>query len=170
MSTRVNRRQSQQFFRLGIIGGIVGILVILIGFGVYFLIDQGTRRSPLDIALYAGAQAAGQTNIDPYSRSLVYRVPGATADQVAEYYNQRLREFSNGEDSCVRLPDEGNFEGYQVGDNTTVPYQYVCLFDRSFFNMSQWTRVTIQPGVFNEDANLNTEGMAVVEYYQQWNP
>ena len=43
-------------------------------------------------------------------------------------------------------------------------------FDRSGFRTSQYTQVTIQPGVANPDPKLSNEGMVIVEYEQYWQP
>jgi hypothetical protein len=171
MTARARTRQSQQVFRVGIIIGIVGILVVFGGFVIYFLIDQGSRQVPLDIPVYAGAQDWGRSDRGGQSRSLFYRIPNATPEQVAEYYNQKLREFNgNDEEQCVRLPDQGNFLDFEAGVEGVAPYQFVCLFDRSSGNTTQYTRVVIQPGAFDEDPAVNAEGMTVVEYDQNWNP
>jgi hypothetical protein len=171
MTTRANRRQSQQVFRIGIIVGIVGILVVFGGFIIYFLIDQGSRQVPLDIPLYPGAQDWGTSPRSNFSRSVLYRIPNVTPEQVAEYYQQKLREFSgSNEDACVRNPVSGNFPDFDDGRTDIVPYEFNCLFDRSYWAASQFTLVRIQPGIPNEDPALNNEGMVVVEYYQEWNP
>jgi hypothetical protein len=171
MSIRASRRQSQQVFRIGIIAGIVGILLVFGGFIIYFLIDQGSRQVPLDIPVYPGAQGGNITASTGFSRNLVYRIPNATPEEVAAYYQQKLREFTgSNEDDCVRNPANGNFLDYDPARADVVPYEFTCLFDRSYWNASQYTRIRIQPGVRNEDPALNTEGMTIVEYYQQWNP
>ncbi len=171
MTAKAKTRQSQQVFRIGIILGIVGILVVFGGFVVYFLIDQGSRQVPLDIPVYAGAQSWGEANRGAQSRSLFYRIPNVTPEQVVEYYNQKLREFSGtDEEQCVRVPDQGNYIDYQPGVEGMVPYQFICMFDRSYLNATQYTRVVIYPGPFNEDPSRNAEGMTVVEYDQNWNP
>lgn len=171
MTTRARRNQSQQVFRVGIIIGIVGILVVFGGFVLYFLIDQGSRQVPLDIPAFPGAEDWGRADRGTSSRSIFFRIQNATPEQVAEYYNQKLQEFTGGSDEqCVRVPSEGNFLEFDSGTEGIAPYQFVCIFDRSYWGASQYTRVVIQPGAFDEDPALNAEGMTVVEYDQNWNP
>ncbi|MFN8375993.1 MAG: hypothetical protein U0694_24360 [Anaerolineae bacterium] len=171
MTTRARRNQSQQVFRIGIIAGIIGILVVVGGFFVYFLVDQGSRQVPLDIPVYPGAEDWGRADRSAYSRSVFYRIQNATPEQVADYYTQKLREFSgNSEDECIRFPSDGNFLEFDAGTEGVAAYQFVCMFDRSYWSASQYTRVVIQPGAFNEDPTLNAQGMTVVEYDQNWNP
>jgi hypothetical protein len=171
MTVRASRRQSQQVFRVGIIVGIVGIVVVIGGFFVYFLLDQGSRQVPLDIPTYPGAEDWGRTNRGQWTQSLFFRIQGATPEEVSSWYNQKLTEFSGGtEDQCVRIPSEGNFPDYNPETTGIAPYQFVCMFDRSYWNATQYTRVVIQPGAFNEDPTLNAQGMTVVEYDQHWNP
>jgi hypothetical protein len=171
MTTRASRRQSQQVFRIGIIVGIVGIVVVIGGFFIYFLLDQGSRQSPLVIPTYPGAEDWGLTPRGQWAQSQLYRIPGATPEDVANYYNQKLTEFNgNSDEQCVRVPGEGNFPNYDPNTPGVAPYQFVCMFDRSYWSATQYTRVTIQPGSFNEDPALNSEGMTVVEYDQHWNP
>jgi hypothetical protein len=155
---------------LGIIGGIVGIVFVFIGVFIYLTVDQGSRRVPLEIQAYPGAEDWGMRDRGPQLRSVFFRIPGATPEQVAEYYNQQLNQFyGNNDETCVRRPATGNYQAFEAG-TSLLPYEYICMFDRSYWNATQFTQITIQPGVFNEDPALNTEGYTVVEHFQQWNP
>ena len=154
--------------RVATIIAVLGILVVAAGV-VSFYIDQGSHKVPLDIPAYPGAVPVGQTMVATTTRREYFRVTSATPDEVAAYYNQRLYEHNGSHDeSCIRNPPVGEFD--TAGVPNSVPYEYICMFDRSGFRTSQYTKVTIQPGLFNQDPKLNNAGMTIVEYEQYWQP
>lgn len=154
-------------FRVGIIIGIVGILLVLGGFGALFL-DNNSFQQPLDIVPYPNSEECGVNNRSGNGRNVFYCVSGVDPLVVAQYYTEKLAELNgNNDESCQRNPFEGEFpNSRQTG---VVPYEFKCAFNRSGIGGGfQSTVVTIQPGVFNSDPALNTEGKTVVLYEQRW--
>lgn len=151
--------------RIGTIAVIIGILVILGGIAFYF-IDRASHQRPFEIDPYPGATVWFTKTLASNARQVVYRVKGASADDVAAYYQQKLSQIEGGNaDPCLRFPSVGNYETYNKGGaNAGVPYRYSCMFDRSGFQISQFTRVNIEPGI---EAN-NSVGMVVIENEQYW--
>ena len=151
--------------RVGTIAAILGILIILGGIGLFF-VDRASHQRPYDVDPYPGATLWYTAPRGANARQVVYRIPNATADDVAAYYQKKLTELvgSGGDDKCIRFPSTGNYEAYDKGDKSLPPFRYSCMFDRSGFQISQYTRVNIEPGV---EAN-NSAGMVVVENEQYW--
>jgi hypothetical protein len=170
MSASRRGRRGFPLFRTILLVALVGL--VLIGGGVAsFLADQQSRRQPLEVSLYPGAERWGQ---DPAqtetSRSVFYRVAGASVETVANFYQDALIQHNgSSEERCVRIPAEGQFppEELQPG---FVPYYFKCLFDRSGLGTTQYTEVIIMPGLPSSNPEYNTEGMTVVRYNQTWQP
>jgi len=158
--------------RIGSLIAVFGVGFVIFAVIVFFL-DQEARRSPLSVEAPAVADYLGQRATGTYARELFYTVPQSemTVDEVAAYYNDRLLSFSPSDDpvECVRSPREGVYEDY-LPQSGRVPYQYACMFDNSGFNTTQFTEVRIQPGIYSEDPENNTEGLVVIQYEQQWSP
>ena len=161
--------------RMGTIVVIIGILAIVLGAGAFF-VDQASYKTPLDISPYPSAIPWGSPQIiAPTQRNIFFQIPGVDPAEVASYYQEKLDEHygqsvnTTDRERCVRVPAEGVFED-SLTSNEIVPYQFVCVFGRFGFNSSQQTTVTIQPGLPNDDPAKNTEGMAVVQYEQSWQP
>jgi hypothetical protein len=164
--------------RLGILAGLLGVVFVIIGL-VTFFIDRSSHQVPLDIAAYPGAQSAGVQPRAATIRSVYYIIADSTADDVANYYQQKLDEhYGNSatdpnREQCQRFPpdfdpgiesDTDFFPEFLDGTPDVPPYRYICLFDRSGLYISQFTKVTIEPGIASNDQ----EGMVVVEYEQTW--
>ncbi len=160
----LGRDGNLSIIRVGTIAVIIGILVILGGVA-FFFIDRASHQRPYEIDPYPGASVWFTKSLASNARQVVYRVTGVSADEVAAYYEQKLEqtEGSNA-DPCIRFPSVGNYEAYDKGDRSGVPYRYSCMFDRSGFQISQFTRVNIEPGI---EAN-NSVGMVVIENEQYW--
>ncbi|MBC7812411.1 MAG: hypothetical protein H7175_14740 [Burkholderiales bacterium] len=161
--------------RIGTIVAIVGILAIVLGVGAFF-VDQASYKTPLDIAAYPSAVPWGlPQSVSPTQRNIYFQVPGVDPAEVASYYQEKLDEHyaqninNPDRERCVRIPAEGVFDD-SLTSNEVVPFQFVCVFGRFGFNSSQQTTVYIQPGLQNDDPAKNTEGMAVVQYEQIWQP
>jgi len=161
----LGRNGNISVIRVGTIAAIIGVLVILSGLGLFFL-DRASHQRPYEIDPYPGSTLWFSNPRASNARQVVYRVQGASADDVAAYYQKKLTELngSSGDDKCLRFPSTGNYEAYNNGDKSSPPYRYSCMFDRSGFQISQSTRVNIEPGV---EAN-NSVGMVVVENEQYW--
>lgn len=168
------------FLRLGMLGAIAGVILVILGV-ITFLIDRTSHQVPLEIATYPGAQPAGEIPRANTVRSLIYLIPGATAEEVAAYYQQKLDEhYGNAatdprREQCERYPPDYDpgiesasdfLPEYNDGNPNVPPYRYRCLFDRSGLYMTQYTQVTIEPGIPAND----TEGNVIVEYEQHWQP
>ncbi|MEP6987315.1 MAG: hypothetical protein ABI970_17050 [Chloroflexota bacterium] len=151
--------------RVGTIAAIIGVLVILSGIGLFFA-DRAAHQRPYEVDPYPGSTVWYTTNRATNARLVVYRVPGASADDVAAYYQKKLTELSGTgtDDRCIRFPASGNYDDYNKGDKTVVPYHYSCMFDRSGFQISQYTRVNIEPGI---EGNKSL-GMVIIQNEQFW--
>jgi hypothetical protein len=163
---RAERKGGISIIRIGLIAGALGLL--LIGAGVIsVMLDQSSKRSPLEITLYPGAVLWGTSDVRPTSKNVFYRVSDSP-ENVAAYYQQKMIDhYGNSEQSCVRLPATGNAPGSDTDPNIP-PYLFRCMFDNSGFNSSQYTQVEIYPGKANPDPFFNAAGMTVVMYKQQW--
>jgi hypothetical protein len=166
--------------RVGTLAAAIGVIVVIFGV-ITFLIDRSSHQVPLDVAAYPGAQNTGETPLASTVRRIVYLIPGATPEEVAAYYQQKLDEHygNNSSDQnrekCQRFPADYDpgidsasdyFPEYNDGNPDVPPYRFICLFDRSGLYMTQFTQVTIEPGI----AAMDTEGNVVVGYEQHWQP
>lgn len=154
--------------RVGVIAAIIGVLIIA-GGAISFFMDRASHQTPLEIELYPGATLWGTQTHSNTAQSVFYQIPNVTAEQVKDYYQQKMDQFYTGGEapelrSCKRNPLSGNFIEFDRGEPDVVPYQWSCMFDRSGFQMTQSTRVNIQPGV----ASSGTAGVTIVEYDQVW--
>ena len=159
--------------RIGSLITVAGVLIFVAAI-VTFFIDQAARSRPLDIDPPDGVTYMGQRELTATSRQLFYSIPltAMSVEDVAAHYTQRLQRFDNNTDQpdrCVRSPSEGSYPDY-VPDAGRIPYQYRCLFDNSGFNTTQFTEVRIQPGVYNPESDVNTEGLVMIQYEQTWTP
>lgn len=173
MAARRRSRESNfSVFRIGVIAGIIGVVFIVGGF-LLFSLEQAGLREPLAVEAPAGAELRFQGESRGTSRNLSYFVPNTTAEDVARFYNEKLKEFYGNDwttsEQCRRIPSSGNVENYVPGSGV-VPYVFRCLFDSSGFQSDRFTQVDIQPGVRNDAAGTNYEGSVVIEYLQQWQP
>lgn len=172
MSFLLGRDGRISTFRVSLLLAAVGIVFVLIGY-LAFTLDQDSRRAPYEIALPNGATLFGVRPISRTAQQVYYTVPGDDADSIAQYYQERLNEFSGGGadgERCIRFPAIGNYPDYRPG-TMQIPYQWKCMFDRSNFNATQYTEVTIHPGVPNpENPSRSTEGQTVIIYEQRWQP
>ena len=169
MSFVVARDGNISLFRVGSIVAVLGVLLVAGGIAAYVL-DQNSYKAPLEVAPFPAAESWGQTRQTGSTRRLVFRVANVPPEDVLTYYQQRLQEFAGGDSTgCTRVPAIGEFEE-SASDPTIAPYSFRCLFQRTGLRASQQTTVTIQPGVFNDDPEMNTLGMTVIEHSQRWQP
>jgi hypothetical protein len=168
MSFIVGRDGDISLLRVGAIIAVVGILLIGGGIAAFFF-DQNSYKAPLEIEPYPGATPWGSTRETSSTRRTVYLVDGATPEDVEAYYQQKLSDLDGEEAACQRNPSVGEIEAAKA-DSSVVPYTFKCLFQRSGLRASQTTTVTIQPGVFNADPEMNTQGKTVVEHSERWQP
>lgn len=161
------RDRKLSVFRVGLTAAALGILLIGATVVALFL-DRTARQAPLEIELPANAEPMGQSVLSSTSRRLVFRVPGATPEEVVAHYEAQLRGFDTDNSVCIRNPSSGNFPGSDTQGR--VPYEFVCMFDASSVFSTQYTQVRIQPGIFNADPARNSEGATVVQHDQFWNP
>ncbi|MBI5669183.1 MAG: hypothetical protein HZC41_14355 [Chloroflexi bacterium] len=154
--------------RVGTIAAIIGILVI-IGGVVSFFIDRASHQVPLEIEVYPGAVLWGQRTHSGTARTVYYQVANASPDEVKDFYQQKMDQFYPSDvelelRTCKRSPLSGNFPEYDRGEPGVAAYQWSCMFDRSGFQITQSTRVNIQPGIQSN----GTAGLTIVEYEQVW--
>lgn len=164
--TRSNPRGGISIVRMALIIGVVGLLVLGVGIASLF-VDQASRQSPFDVEVYPGAEKWGESDVQSNARNVFYRTTDSP-EQVTAFYQQKMNEHngSTGQ-NCVRLPPEGVNPDAAVNPAAAL-YQITCMFDRSGFNSTQFTKVVIYPGRFDADPFLNAEGMTIVKYEQQW--
>ncbi len=161
-----NRKGQISVIRIGVLAGVVGLLLVAVA-AVTYLSDQASKQSPLEIAPYPNAQLWGTSDERFSSRNEFFRSPDSP-EVVTAYYQQKLEEhYGNRDQSCVRLPAQGDAPS-SGGNSRTVPYQFICLFDNSGFRTSQYTRVLIYPGLPDPDPYYNADGMTIIKYEQQW--
>lgn len=164
MNFLLGRDGNFSLIRVGVIGAVVGIIFIVGGILLFF-VERASHQVPLDVVTYPGATPLSTVNRSDISRSVYYQIANTTADEVANFYQQKMTEFyGGGDEQCVRLPSSGNFADFDNGEPNVVPYQFSCMFDRSGFQISQYTRVNIQPGIKSN----KTEGSVIVEFEQYW--
>lgn len=152
--------------RVGTIAAIVGVLFIIGAIAAFFL-DRSSYQRPFDVQSYPGATSSGQVDRSETSRTLYFQAPGISPEEIVAFYQQKMDEFyGSGTEielrGCKRFPSSGNQLEYDRGDAGVVPYQFTCLFDRSGFFASQFTTVTVQPGI---DDN---EGITLIAHDQTW--
>lgn len=165
----MNRRGGPSIVRLGLIAGLIGLLLMGVGVAAFF-IDQSSRRQPFEVAPFPGAEAWGTGVVTETSRELFYKVTTASPDEVARYYQQKMVEhYGNDQEHCVRMPPTGEAPTSPNVPNF-IPFQYICLFDNSGLNTTQYTRILIYPGSYNDDPFMNSQGQTVILYQQQWQP
>lgn len=165
-----SRRSGISIIRVGTIAAIIGVLIV-IGGVISFFIDRASHQVPLEIEVFPGAVLWGQRTHSNTARTIFYQIPGADTEAVKDFYQGKMNAFypDNVEKElrdCKRTPMVGNFAEYDRGDPNVAPYQWSCMFDRSGFQITQSTRVNIQPGI----ASSGTLGMTIVEYQQVWQP
>ena len=161
-----DKRNKISIVKVSLLVIICGALFI-VGAGVALEVQRQTLRQPLFPDLPEGAQQWGVIEAyRPGAQNVYYTVPGEDVEGIVAHYRSIAAARGNDE-KCVRTPAVGNFPDYQPG-NGFVPYTYSCLMANSSFDADQSTEVTVQPGVFNEDPNLNSDGSVVIVYQQTW--
>ena len=164
------RRRSEKgfpLFKTIVIIGIIGA-VIIGGGALSFFADQASRQVPLNVELYPDALSWGNMRNCAAMRCELYKVPGVSPEDVAQFYEQRMAQhYGTDAESCVRIPEVGQYDLAELQPGQ-VPYMFKCHFDRSSLNTSQYTTVMIMPGIYNSNPELNTEGMTVIRYDQVW--
>jgi hypothetical protein len=154
-------------FRVSVIGAVIGA-VLIIGGILSFNNDINSRRTPLNIETFVNAELWGAPREQGTTRTVFFRARGATVEQVVAHYQQQLTAFETGQ-RCVRTPGTGEIPVDPTLPNS-VPYRYDCMFDRSGVNSTQYTRVTIYPGIANDDPFFDTSDSTVIAYEQVWQP
>ncbi|MDX2077971.1 MAG: hypothetical protein SFZ02_16195 [bacterium] len=174
MQFLLNREGNISVFRVGIVFGILGIIGIGIGF-LSFQLEVSNRQQPFNVALYPNATELDRGS-NPERRTgqtIRYLVSGVTPEDVVAFYQAELDKHlgqngsTQGRALCVRTPTVGNYETYVEGTGN-LPYHYDCLFDNTFLDNIQYTKVRIHPGVRNDAENVNFEGNVVIIYGQAW--
>lgn len=172
MNMLFDKRGNLSFVRVSVVIAVVGGLLLVGGY-VSFLLDQQTRNSPLEIDLPPGAEQWGAPDVYSNSwRKTFYQVPDGDIDEIVAFYNQKMIDHygvdeTTGPEQCSRQPSFGEYEDYEPGAGN-IPYSFECMFDRGGLNATQWTRVTIHPGVYDPDEFRNSEGTVVLIYEQRW--
>ena len=168
MSFFVGRDGQISIVRVGTIVAIVGVFLIG-GAVVAYYLDQASRQVPLEIEVYPGAQSTGNPDPVGTSRRFSFIVPNTAPEDVMQHYQAIMEsQFAETGERCRRYPnDVSNYPG-SAERRDIVPYQFICLFDRSGFYATQFTKVTIQPGLYNNDPRVSQEGNTLIEYEQRW--
>ncbi len=168
MSFLLGRDGQLSIVRVGTVVAVVGVLLV-IGAAVAFYLDQASHQVPLDVAVYPGAESLGEPAPTGTNRTLYFIVRDTPPEEVVQYYDQILEDqYKDTGESCQRYPNEVDNYTNSEGRNDVVPYEFICLFDRSGFYATQFTKVTIQPGLFDSDSRVNQLGNTLIEYQQRW--
>jgi hypothetical protein len=143
--------------------------VLIIGAIISFFVDQSSRQRPLDVAIFPGATVSTTNDTSPTDRETIYVAENVTPEDVLAHYQTRMNEFYGmGTEpelrNCKRVPPVGNYEGFDAGQANVIPFEYICLFEASSINTTQYTRVNIQPGVGG------FQDKVVISYAQAWMP
>lgn len=172
MSLLVSREGNLSLFRVGLLIAAIGIGIGVAGF-LFVQFDQAQRRSPFYIDVFPGATEWYTDQVSDTFQRVVYQVPDVDAATVAEYYQRELDDHLGAgpgdpnREECVRTPAFNDFPDYVPGSGN-VPFFHRCAFDNSTFGATQFTIVTIQPGVRNDETGLDTTGSVIIEYEQRW--
>lgn len=168
MSFLTGRDGQISVIRVGTFVAIIGIFLVIAAV-IAFYIDQASYQVPLDIAVYPGAETLSESQILGNSRHQVFVVRSSAPEDVVTHYQELMaRDFAGSGESCRRYPnDVGNYPASE-GRNDVVPYQFICLFSRSGFSSHHYTKVTIQPGLFDPNERVNQLGNTLIEYEQRW--
>jgi hypothetical protein len=174
MSLFMNNKGNISLFRVGLLLAGLGVLVIAGGF-ILFNLEEAQRESPFNVDLYPGAVEWSRQDIRSTARILIYEVPNTTPEQVLEFYQQELDDHLDqnpnnpNREMCQRVPAVGVFPDYDEGSGN-LPYFYRCVFENSTFTSTQFTVVTIEPGVRLDEGErpYNNEGNTFIEYEQVW--
>lgn len=162
----VNRKGGISIVRMSIIAALIGFGLVALAV-VSYLSDQQSKRSPLNIAVYPDSADWGISEERATSRNVFY-LSADTPEEVVAYYQQKMNEhYGNSDQRCIRFPATGESPG-SSSDPNIAPYIFRCMFDNSGFNSSQYTQVEVYPGRANENPDLNSEGLTIIKYAQQW--
>ncbi|MCU0511699.1 MAG: hypothetical protein MUE40_03920 [Anaerolineae bacterium] len=186
MAFLTDKQGNLSFVRVSILVAVIGA-VFLGGSLLTFVVDQQSRRAPFFIDLPPGAQQWGlpvTSSQRPGWQQVFYRVAGADPASIAAFYQQKMVAHygaapGQSSENCTRLPDAtrqftsdpadtANIYDASYEPGVDMPYLWRCLFDRGGLGATQWTQVTIHPGLRNADPALNTEGSVVIIYEQRW--
>ncbi len=168
MSFLTGRDGQISVVRVGTIVAIIGVLLIVFA-AVAFYFDQTSRQVPLEIEPYPGAESMGNPEPQGTTRNLFFIVPNTAPEEVVQYYQQMMdSQYGDTGESCIRFPDETSVYPNPNNLPNVAPYEFICLFDRSGFYATQFTRVRIQPGLPDSDPALSQEGNTLIEYLQRW--
>lgn len=147
---------------------VIGLLFVFAS-GLWVAIETESARSPLHIPIPESAEqwGAAETSTARSYQNVYYRVETTDVESVVAHYQQESQNF--GSESCKRLPPNGDYPDYDPEVPGFTPYEWKCIFERANVpGVFQTTEVTIQPGVFDEDPAINSEGFTVIHYEQRW--
>ncbi len=178
MSIFMSRDGGISVFRVGITVAVLGVLLGVAAV-VFAMVDQAQRQSPFNVRPFEGAVEVRTTPRSDNAREIIYQISGVAAEDVANHYQRRLDDHTDSgpndpsRELCVRNPFTGIFPDYQEGAGN-VPYYYRCVFDNSLAGglftsgAIQFTTITIQPGIRNDQTGLDTTGNTMVQVEQVW--
>ncbi len=171
MGFLTDKTGSLSMVRVSILTAVVGG-IFLIGGAFAFFLDQESRKSPLMIEIPPGAVQNGEVAKGVAWRDVFYTVTGGEIEAIVTFYERKMLEhYANTPEQdegerCVRFPLAGNFAEFEQG-RSPLPFYYICMFDRSGLNSTQWTQVTIRPAIAT-DVNIDIENTIVITYEQRW--
>lgn len=160
--------------RISIIAVIIGAVILVGGLTIYAF-EQQSYRQPLVIDPPDGSSLLQQRDLSSNTRRIFYTLDG-DPEPVVAYYDRLMAEYYDTDpqdlmrERCRRIPDGTAVSPEYAPGNGVVPYEYRCLFDRSTFNLDQFTEVIIQPGIRDDARELNFEGRTIIQYEQYWQP
>lgn len=126
---RSNRRSSP-VFRLALAVAGIGVVLVVAGIIAYQAF-RSSRSVPISVTIYPDAELVASAPLGEGHDRWRY-VSSSPAEEVGQFYSEQIgcQYISN----TVQSPD--------------VPaFQYTCIVDGSSFFITQYTVVTVQPGV-----------------------
>ncbi len=127
---RTARQRRSPVVWLAIIVVGIGVLAIVAGI-IAYVAFRSSRSMPLAVPIYPDARQIGSAVLGTGHDRLRYASP-SPAEEIGAFYNREIgcQRFDNSAPS----PDQPAFE-------------YRCVADGSSLFITQYTRVTVQPGV-----------------------
>lgn len=163
-------------FRISLAVLVLGLLFMVAAF-VAVQLEGESLRTPLEVEAPPNAEQWIVEDRGVASRKIFYRIPDGDADQVAQFYKEKLLNFPDNrpdeygnQEECQRTPPAGNFPDFNSG-RSDIAFYWTCLFARYGGQYEQYTMISIYPGFPNEEnPELSSDGYAVIEYEQGWRP
>ncbi|MBN1963935.1 MAG: hypothetical protein JW910_04780 [Anaerolineae bacterium] len=132
MTTRKgSERSSSPVVRLALVIAGIGIVIVIISVVGYWAF-RSSRSTPLSVPVYPDAAMVGQEDLGEGQDRLLYSTL-APAEDVAAFYQREVG-------GCTRIDNPAPAAG-------EPPFSLRCVMDASSLFVTQYTTITVQPGV-----------------------